>query len=424
MIFSKGVTYSILNGIVLLARASSTIVINKLVVIILGNSGLLFLGNLKNVFSILQQISGAGVYEGIVKYTTGENKNRVSYVLHAGLSLMLVGLMTAVVLYGVLSSKIFELLELGSQQNYFKIGLSIGVVLSLICFVLHTLFQSFFHGKMEYRMVVLSSAISVFLSLGISIVLIYYFEKIGVVASVFLPSILLLVTYLSFAKSVRQFIQGFRINQFRLVMVKPLVSYTLMSAFAAVVFPSVFIYIRSFLTTTISAEMAAYWEGYSKLSLFLSSIAISSISLYYLPKLSQATTSFEIREVVLWGLKFILLIGMPILFLLFVFGNQLIPLLYSHDFLKALFLLKWELLGTLFKLFSFTISFLMIAKKMTKVFVVSEMLSGILFLVMSILFVNIFGVEGASLAYATTYFLYALWALVYFNGKFKFFEKN
>lgn len=424
MIFSKGVKYSILNGIVLLLRASSTIIINKLVVVLLGNSGLLFLGNLKNVFSILQQISGAGVYEGIVKYTSGEYKNRVSYVLQAGLSLMLVGFVIAIMLYGVLSSKIFELLELGSQENSFKVWLSIGVVLSLICFVLHTLFQSFFHGKMEYRMVVLTSAISVMLTLGISIVLIYYFGKIGVVASVFLPSVLLLVTYLSFTKSVRQFIQRFRLNQFRLILVKPLVSYTFMSALAAVVFPSVFIYIRSFLTTTVSLEMAAYWEGYSKLSLFFSGLAISSISLYYLPKLTQATTSFEIREVVLWGLKFILLIGIPILFLLFVFGNQLIPLLYSDAFLKTLFLLKWELLGTLFKLLSFTISFLMIAKKMTKVFVVSEMLSGILFLVMSIFFINIFGVEGASLAYAITYFLYALWALVYFNGKFKFFEKN
>lgn len=393
-------------------------------VVLLGNSGLLFLGNLKNVFSILQQISGAGVYEGIVKYTSGEYKNRVSYVLQAGLSLMLVGFVIAIMLYGVLSSKIFELLELGSQENSFKVWLSIGVVLSLICFVLHTLFQSFFHGKMEYRMVVLTSAISVMLTLGISIVLIYYFGKIGVVASVFLPSVLLLVTYLSFTKSVRQFIQRFRLNQFRLILVKPLVSYTFMSALAAVVFPSVFIYIRSFLTTTVSLEMAAYWEGYSKLSLFFSGLAISSISLYYLPKLTQATTSFEIREVVLWGLKFILLIGIPILFLLFVFGNQLIPLLYSDAFLKTLFLLKWELLGTLFKLLSFTISFLMIAKKMTKVFVVSEMLSGILFLVMSIFFINIFGVEGASLAYAITYFLYALWALVYFNGKFKFFEKN
>lgn len=424
MIFSKGVKYSILNGIVLLVRASSTIIINKLVVVFLGNSGLLFLGNLKNVFSILQQISGAGVYEGIVKYTSGEYKNRVSYVLQAGLSLMFVGFVTATVLYGVFSSKIFELLELGSQENSFKTWLSIGVVLSLICFVLHTLFQSFFHGKMEYRMVVLTSAISVMLTLGISIVLICYFRKIGVVASVFLPSVLLLITYLSFTKSVRQFIQGFRLNQFRLIMVKPLVSYTLMSALASVVFPSVFIYIRLFLTTTVSLDMAAYWEGYSKLSLFISGLAISSISLYYLPKLTQATTSFEIREVVLWGLKFILLIGIPILFLLFVFGNQLIPLLYSDAFLQTLFLLKWELLGTFFKLLSFTISFLMIAKKMTKVFVISEMLSGMLFLILSMFFINVFGVEGASLAYAITYFLYAFWSLLYFNGKFKFFAKN
>lgn len=122
MIFSKGVKYSILNGIVLLLRASSTIIINKLVVVLLGNSGLLFLGNLKNVFSILQQISGAGVYEGIVKYTSGEYKNRVSYVLQAGLSLMLVGFVIAIMLYGVLSSKIFELLELGSQEILLKYG--------------------------------------------------------------------------------------------------------------------------------------------------------------------------------------------------------------------------------------------------------------------------------------------------------------
>lgn len=424
MIFSKGVKYSILNGIVLLVRASSTIIINKFVVVLFGNSGLLFLGNLKNVFSILQQISGAGVYEGIVKYTSGEYKNRVSYVLQAGLSLMLVGFVIAIMLYGVLSSKIFELLELGSQENSFKLWLSIGVVLSLICFVLHTLFQSFFHGKMEYRMVVLTSAISVMLTLGISIVLIYYFGKIGVVASVFLPSVLLLVTYLSFTKSVRQFIQGFRLNQFRLIMVKPLVSYTLMSALAAVVFPSVFIYIRSFLTTTVSLEMAAYWEGYSKLSLFISGLAISSISLYYLPKLTQATSAQEIKQIVFWGLKFMMLLGVPFLTLLFIFGNQLIPLLYDEDFLQTLFLLKWELLGSLFKLLSFTVSFLMIAQKMTKVFVVSEMMSGILFLVMSIFFINVFGVEGASIAYAVTYFLYAFWALVYFNAKVKFFAKN
>jgi PST family polysaccharide transporter len=197
-----------------------------------------------------------------------------------------------------------------------------------------------------------------------------------------------------------------------------------MSALAALVFPSVFIYIRSYLTTNVGLNMAAYWEGYSKLSLFISGLAISSISLYYLPRLTRASSALEIRQVVFWGLKFMILFGFPSLMLLFIFGNTLIPLLYNDDFLHTFFLLKWELLGTFFKLLSFAVSFLMVAKKMTKVFVFSELMSGLIFLILSLVFIRYTGVEGASIAYATTYLLYFVWTLIYFNGKFKFFSKN
>jgi PST family polysaccharide transporter len=110
--------------------------------------------------------------------------------------------------------------------------------------------------------------------------------------------------------------------------------------------------------------------------------------------------------------------------MLYFFGSRLIPLLYSDAFLSAFFLLKWELLGTALKLFSFAISFLMIAKKMTKTFVVSETFSGIFFLLLSLFLIKHIGVEGASMAYAGTYFVYSIWVLVYFNRKFKFFGKN
>ena len=424
MIFSRGFTYAVLNGLVLFVRACSALIINKLVVVTLGSSGLLLLGNLKNIVSILQQISGAGVYEGIVKYTADTSKSRVSHVLQSGLTLMLVGFALAMLLYGIFSSYIFEILAINTEENVIKIWLSIGVLISLICFVLHTLFQSFFHGKMEYRIVVLSSAISVALTLGISLIIIYFFGTLGVIVSVLLPAIMLLFSYLFFTSKIRQFVAGFRQTKFRLTMVKSLVSYTLMSALVAVVFPSVFIYLRSFLTTNVSLEMAAYWEGYSKLSLFISGLAISSISLYYLPKLTQANSVLEIRQVVFWGFRFMMLLGLPLLFLLFVFGNHIIPLLYNDDFLQTLFLLKWELLGTLFKLFSFVISFLMIAKKMTNTFVFSELFSGLMFLLLSLFLIRNMGVEGASIAYAITYFLYFVWAIIYFNGKFKFFATN
>ena len=424
MIFSRGLGYSVLNGGVILVRAISAVIVNKLVVLFLGPSGLLFLGNLKNIYTILQQICGAGVYEGIVKYTSGEYRNRVSQVLQAGFSLMIIGLVIAALLFGFFSSYIFELLNLTQDESSLKIWLSLGVALSLICSVFHNLLQSFFHGKMEYKMVVLTSAISVMLTLILSVLLIYFFGKKGVVASVLLPSILSFLSYLFFTKSTSQFLKIFKKSTFDIIMINPLISYTLMSVLAAIVFPSVLLFIRFFLTINAGLEMTSYWEGYSKLSIFISGLAISSISLYYLPKLSQTSTSLEIRSVVLWGLKFILLIAVPSLVVLYFFGSRLIPLLYSDAFLSAFFLLKWELLGTALKLFSFAISFLMIAKKMTKTFVVSETFSGIFFLLLSLFLVKHIGVEGASMAYAGTYFVYSIWVLVYFNRKFKFFGKN
>jgi O-antigen/teichoic acid export membrane protein len=110
--------------------------------------------------------------------------------------------------------------------------------------------------------------------------------------------------------------------------------------------------------------------------------------------------------------------------LIFWFGNDIISLIYTSSFLETIFLLKWELTGTFLKLLSFTVSFIMIAKKLTTVFVLSELISGFLFLGLSTLFIDLYGVVGASIAFAGTYFLYLLWAVIYFGNRFKFFEKG
>ena len=60
---SRGTLYTVLNGIAQLVKAMSSLVVNKMIVVFLGSSALLFVGNLKSVFTILQQISGAGIYE-------------------------------------------------------------------------------------------------------------------------------------------------------------------------------------------------------------------------------------------------------------------------------------------------------------------------------------------------------------------------
>ena len=81
---SKGSLYTVLNSFAQLVKAISTLVINKVVVIYLGPSALLFVGNLKSVLSILQQISGAGIYEGAKVFN--RRVDRPTIILQASLS--------------------------------------------------------------------------------------------------------------------------------------------------------------------------------------------------------------------------------------------------------------------------------------------------------------------------------------------------
>ena len=64
-----------------LIKAITSLVVNKVIVVLLGSDALLFVGNLKSVFTILQQISGAGVYEGAVKYLS-ENIKTVKLLFY------------------------------------------------------------------------------------------------------------------------------------------------------------------------------------------------------------------------------------------------------------------------------------------------------------------------------------------------------
>ena len=421
---SKGTFYTVLNGVAQFVKAISSLVVNKMIVIFLGSSALLFVGNLKSVFTILQQISGAGIYEGAVKYLSGEYKDRQTFILQACLSLMLVGFFISTALYFILFEQIIELLQLDEKDHELIPWLTVGILFSLLCFVFHTLMQSFFHGLKSYKIIVQSTLISALLTLGASITLIYYVDKLGLVLSVFVPSLILLLTYCFYMSKSLHFGRALFGKTFRLFIFKPVLSFTVMSAVAAIVFPTVLIIIRSLLVEHSGVELASYWEGYNRLSLFMSGLAISSISLYYLPKLVEVNTGQEMLKVVLWGIKFLFAYVFPTMLLVFLFGSNIISLLYASSFLEAIFLLKWELLGTFLKLISFSFSFIMIAKKLTTVFVLSEVISGLLFLGLSIFLIDLYGIGGASIAYAVTYFLYLFWVVIYFGKRFRFFEKE
>lgn len=82
-------------------------------------------------------------------------------------------------------------------------------------------------------------------------------------------------------------------------------------------------------------------------------------------------------------------------------------------------LFKWQLIGDVIKIASWLLGYLMLAKAMTKVFVITEIIFGIIFALLSVIFLNSFGLVGVTYAFALNYTLYLIVMSFIFRGVFR-----
>ncbi|MEO8235397.1 MAG: O-antigen translocase, partial [Flavobacterium sp.] len=139
------------------------------------------------------------------------------------------------------------------------------------------------------------------------------------------------------------------------------------------------------------------------------------LMIYYYPKLVLAKTREETKEVFWSFYKQVL----PLLFLgltiIYIFRIFAVKTLLSKEFIPVSNLFFWQLVGDFLKVASWILALNFFAKKMTKVFIATEILSLIILYFSSIYFTNIFQIEGVVIAHAFTYFLYLLVLWIYFR---------
>ena len=178
-------------------------------------------------------------------------------------------------------------------------------------------------------------------------------------------------------------------------------------AFVSVFFGNISqIYIRKFITFKFDINYAGYWDAISRLSLGYLMFASTILSVYYLPKLSEMIQYSLIKQEVFRGYLFILPIA--ILCSLFIFLNQdlIISLLFSKEFFPMKELLLWQLIGDIIKIGSWLISYMMLSKAMTKIFIFTESFFALSIIPITMIFVEYFGFKGVTIAFALNGLLY------------------
>src|SRR5690606_11939108 len=135
------------------------------------------------------------------------------------------------------------------------------------------------------------------------------------------------------------------------------------------------------------------------------------------PKLAVATTNDQSRKIFYNYFKAIIPLFIIGLIIIYVLRSIIVQLLFNRDFEPVTELFFWQLIGDIFKASSMILGFQFFAARMTKAFIITELLSLLILYMSSIYLIDTIGVEGVVMAHALTYFVYLIVLIGYFRKK-------
>lgn len=414
---------SSLNSISVLIKIAIGLVTSKVIAIFVGPSGMALVGNLRNFISTIETVSILGFQNGTVKYVAENERDEAGFEkIISTVSITLFGLTTVVSTVLFFLSSYLNLKIFGSDNDYevvFK-ALAIG----LPWYVANFIFVAIINGLGKFSKVIYISIFGNIISLIISVSLIWQIGTLGALLSVVISPSLLFFVSCYFISSEIQFLKYISLQWFDFSIIKNLSSYTLMALTSGVLGPMVFLAVRNNVIENLGAEQAGYWEAISRISTYYLMFVTTLLSVYFLPKLVLAKKAEKIKAIFLNYYKNVLSVFLLVLVILYFLRSFIVKILFTSDFEPVSNLFFWQLIGDFLKAASLIFGYQLLAHKMTKVFIITEIISLTTFYFSSTYLVRLFGIEGVVMAHAFTYFIYLMVLVFYFRDKFRLVFKS
>jgi PST family polysaccharide transporter len=249
---------------------------------------------------------------------------------------------------------------------------------------------------------VLGSALSVAVAVGLS----QWLHLYGVLLALVAGQLLLLVVGLPAWRRSPYFQRSMLRMQFDREMSRKLAAFSVMTLTSALLPPLINIAVRNHLAVQFGWNQVGYWQAVSKVSDAYLLFLTTAINIYYLPKLAstheRALLVTELRNAYRHLLPAVAVLAA----LVYVMRGWITRLLFSADFSAANALYGPQLIGDVTKIASFMLSYLMLAKAMTRWFVISECVFALSYLALVYVFTASFGLIGAMYAFAVNYLFY------------------
>lgn len=399
---------SLLNGIAVAIKMLTLLGINKILAVYVGPAGYAALGQFQNAVQMITTFASGAINTGVTKYTAEyhDDEAKQHRVWRTAGTIALAGSLVTGALIAVFNQPLAAWFLKDSSYG----GVFLWFAATLVLFTFNTLLLAILNGKKEITRYVLANIAGSIFALLVTGTMAIRFGLYGaLVALAVYQSLTFFVTLLLCYKA-PWFKISYLFGRIEKKIAVNLGKYTAMALTSAACVPISHILVRNHLGETFGWDAAGYWEAMWRLSGAYLVLVTTTLSVYYLPKLSELSNSNEIKKEIIQGYRVILPVAALSGFAIYLFRDVIIELLFTSDFFAMRDLFAWQIIGDTLKIGSWILAYVMLGNAMFKPFMVLEIVFAAGFVALTWLFTASMGVAGVVVAHAVNYAIY--WIVV------------
>lgn len=403
---------SFLNGIAVAIRLVTALLLNKILAVYVGPGGYAIIGQFQNIASLIVTFATGATSTGVVKYTAqyfddeGAQHRlwRTAGTLTALASI--VGAFAVVFARDLLAR---ELLHDPALSSIF-LWLAAGLVFTS----LNALLLALLNGKKEVRRYVVCNIAGSLVGLAVTGMLAYRFGLYGTLVALSINQALVFLVTFQQVRGTRWFRIGYLFGKIDRSDLKALGGYIAMAGVTAIATPLSHVAVRDDLAAQFGWSYAGYWDAMWRISTTYLTFVTATLSLYYLPRLSEIRDSAELRREIVGTYRIVVPAVAMISLLIYAFRETIIVMLFTRAFAPMETLFAWQLAGDVVKISSWVLSFVMLGRSMTRLFIVTEIVFALSFWAAAVTMTRQCGFSGVAIAHFFNYALYmvAMWYLI------------
>lgn len=385
----------------------------KVVAQIIGPSGIALVGQFINSITMIGTLGTGCVGQGVTKYIAEHydepEKQKRIIVNSVRITLVSTIIMSLLVIlfYKYIGASIFK------TNQYNSIILLFGVSIGLYSF--NTLFISILNGFKAFKKFVIVNVASSIAGLILSIILVLQFGVYGALLNCVVSQSVIIAITLFFIRKEHWFSSIFSFAKTDTQTLKKLGKFTIMALTSVILVPLSQIAVRSYIADHISMDSAGLWEAMNRISGMYLVFITTSISTFYLPRLSELKENFHLKQEIVKTMKIVLPPLALVCLTIFLTRDILIHLLFTQKFEAMRELFALQMVGDFFKMAAWLIAFLFWAKAMLRTFIITEIIFNVSYVLFARIGVDTMGLPGSVYAYALNYTLYFMVVIFIFR---------